>query len=144
MAVLDVWRDAASNDPGAVSTSNSEYFYRLKLTGKDLMIRGDHSMLDLRHSITESSRSSSASLNTRYAINRVWQVSPKLRTDYRNNDSSNSVRWVTKPTVKMEYRSRRQYGFQIEAGGEWLTEKLAAEAKSRSSYFLSLGYQANF
>ncbi len=144
VAVLDVWRDAAPNDPGGVSASNSEYFYRLKLTGKDLMIRGDHSMLDLRHSITESSRSSSASLNTKYAINRLWQVSPRLRTDYRSNELSKSVRWVTSPAVKMEYRWRQQYGINIEAGGEWSTEKLSAQDRSRSSYFLSLGYQAKF
>jgi len=144
VAVLDVWRDAAPDDPNAVAATSNEYFYRLKLTGKDLVLSGDNSTLDLRHTVTDSSRVSSASLDTRYAINRLWQVRPRLRTDYRDNELERSVQWVTSPTVKMEYRWREQYGVEIEAGGEWSARRLPAEDQVRSSYFLSLGYRANF
>ena len=143
-AVLDVSTDPAANNAGTAPEQPSEYFYNLKLTGKDLVLTGDSNMIDLRHSITESSRISSASIDTRYAINRGWNISPRLRTDYRNNWLERSARWVTSPAVKMEYRNKKQYGFQIEAGGEWSTEQVSSQDKSRSSYFLSLGYQAKF
>ena len=144
IAVLDVWNDTAPDDLYAASASTNEYFYRLKLTGKHLMIRGNQSMLDLRHSITNSSRTSSASLKTKYTINRLWKISPSVRAEYRNNELSNSVRWLTSPAVKMEYRWRRQYGINFEVGGEWSTEKLSTQDKSQASYLLSLGYQVNF
>jgi hypothetical protein len=143
-AVLDVWKDAAPGDPNGVAVQYSEYFYRLKLSGKDLVLSGDNSSLDLRHSITQSARISSASLDTRYAINRLWQIRPQLRTDYRDNEQDSSVQWVTSPLVKMEYRWRKQYGIDIAAGGEWSARRLPAEHEVRSSYFLSLGYRANF
>jgi len=143
-AVLDVWKEAAADDPSGVAAQSNEYFYRVKLTGKDLVLSGDNSTLDLRHSVTPSSRVSSALFDTRYAINRLWQIRPQLRTNYRDNQQDSSVQWVTSPLVKMEYRWREQFGIDIEAGGEWSARKLPAEDQVRSSYFLSLGYRANF
>ena len=143
-AVLDVWRDADPGDPNGAAAQSNEYFYRLKLSGKDLVLSGDNSTLDLRHSVTQSSRNSSASIDTRYAINRLWQIRPQVRTDYRDNEKDSSIQWVTSPLVKMEYRWRKQYGIDIEAGGEWSTRKLPTEDQVRSSYFLTLGYRANF
>ena len=67
-----------------------------------------------------------------------------MRTDYRNNWLEQSARWVTTQAVKMEYRNKKHYGFQIEAGGEWSSEQVSSQDRSRSSYFLSLGYQAKF
>jgi hypothetical protein len=122
----------------------SEYFYHLKLSGKGLMLPGDSNLLDLSHRITESARTSSASLDTRYAINRRWNVSPRLRTDYRDNPLEKSVKWVTSPSIKMEYHWRDLYGFKLEAGGEWLSEQMSDVDNSRTSYFVSLGYKARF
>jgi len=144
VAILDVWRDAAAGDPDSRADQSSEFFYRIKLTGKDLVLRGDTSTLDLRHSVTESSRTSSASFDTRYALNRLWQIRPRVRTDYRDNETDKSVQWVTSPALKMEYRWREQYGIDIEAGGEWSARSLPSEDQLRSSYFLTLGYKANF
>ena len=144
IAVLDVWKDAAQSDPNAAAAKSNEYFYRIKLTAKDLVLAGDNSTLDLRHSVTESSRVSSASFDTRYAINRLWQVSPRLRTDYRDNELERSIQWLASPALKMEYRWREQQGIDIEAGGEWSARKQSAQDQVRSSYFVSLGYRANF
>lgn len=135
-AMLDVWQDTTA--------SSNEYFYRLQLSGKDLVLSGDKNTLDLHHSVTASSRTSSASLKSKYPINRLWQVSPQLRTDYRDNESDHSIKWKTAPAVKMEYRRRKQYGIEFEAGGEWSGSRQAAENQVRSSYFLSLGYRADF
>jgi hypothetical protein len=137
----------ASGETVADSTtgaSPSEYFYRLKLSGNDLLFAGTLNRLDLSHRITDSSRISTAALDSNYAINRRWKVSPRLRTDYRDSLLDRSVQWVTSPSVKMEYRWRRQYGVNIEAGGEWTTRELPDADESRSSYFVSLGYKANF
>ena len=108
------------------------------------MIAGDKNILDLRHRVSDSSRLSSASIDTKYAINRFWNISPKLRADYRNNTPENSVQWVTSPSLKMEYRWRKQYGLDIQAGGEWSAREDPGGYETRSSYFMSLGYKAKF
>lgn len=140
-AVLDASNQAGG---GTMAEPASEYLYHLNLTGNDLMVSGDRNMLDVSHRVTDYSRVSSAAIDTRYAINRRWNVSPRLRADYRDNALDQTAQWVTSPSVKMEYRWRDQYGFKIEAGGEWRTREIPTEDKTQSSYFVSLGYKAKF
>jgi hypothetical protein len=144
VARLDVSSYLASDNAATAEATPSEYFYHLKFSGKNLMFPGDSNMLDLSHRVTESSHTSSASLDTRYVINRRWNVSPRLRTDYHDNPLDKSVKWVTSPSVRMEYHWRELYGFKIEAGGEWLTEQASAADKNQTSYFVKLGYKARF
>jgi hypothetical protein len=141
VAVLDATNDA---DTDAVTAQSSEYSYHFKLAGKDLMLPGDRNKLDLRHNVTETGRTSTAVFDTKYAINRFWNIMPKLRADYRRPVLENTRRWVASPTVKMEYRRNKQSGFQIEAGGEWSTIVKSTADDDRSSSFVSMGYQAKF
>lgn len=141
--------DATSTSPETVdsysgTTVPSEYFYHLKLSGKNLMFPGDSNLLDVSHHVAEARRTSSASLNTRYVINRRWNVSPRLRTDYRDNPLEKSARWVTSPSVGMEYRWRELYRFKIEAGGQWLTEQDPDADRHQTSYFVNVAYKARF
>jgi hypothetical protein len=144
VAMMDVTN---ATTPGASTTTAarlSEYFYHLKLSGTDMMMVGDKNILDLRHRVSDSSRISSASIDTKYAINRFWNISPRLRADYRDNTPENSVQWVTSPSLKMEYRWRKQYGLNIQAGGEWSAKENSDGYETRSSYFMNLGYKAKF
>ena len=99
-AVLDASQDKESEGP--VFGQSNEYFSSLKLSTKNLMMFGDSNILDLRQSLTDSSQISSASLNSRYDINRYWKISPRFSNDYRSNAHDNSVRWVRSPAVKMD------------------------------------------
>jgi hypothetical protein len=141
-AMLEAFDETAAD--GSAGAAPSEYFYNLKLTGKDLVFTGTRNRLNLSHRITDTSRISSAAIDSNYAINRRWKVSPQVRTDYRDNLLDRSAQWRASPSVKMEYRWRRQYGLDIEAGGEWLTREASHAVTSQSSYFVSLGYKANF
>ena len=143
VAMMDV-SNAATAASTTAATRLSEYFYHLKLSGTDMMIAGDKNVLDLRHRVSDSSKLSSASIDTKYAINRFWNISPRLRADYRNNIPENSVQWVTSPSLKMEYRWGKQYGLDIQAGGEWSAREEPGGYDTRSSYFMSLGYKAKF
>jgi hypothetical protein len=137
----------ATNDPTpetATTVQSSEYVYHFKLTGKDLILPGERSKLDVRYNVTETGRTSTAAFDTKYPINRSWKIMPRLRSDYHSRADAGTPRWVTAPTVKMEYRRNKQSGFQIEAGGEWTTGVKSTADDSRSSYFISLGYKAKF
>jgi hypothetical protein len=144
VAIMDVSSAATADNSTASAARLSEYFYHLKLSGTDLMFAGDKNILDLRHRVSDSSRTSSASIDSKYAINRFWKISPRLRADYRNNTPENSVQWVTSPSLKMEYRWRKQHGLDIQAGGKWSAKENPDGYQTRSSYFMSLGYKAKF
>lgn len=144
IAMLDISNNSQSGDVTPAEALPNEYFYRLKITGKDLLVSGNSNKLDIRHRVTGSSRISTASIDTRYVINRLWNIRPRLRTELRDNITDKSAEWVASPTVKMEYQWKKAYGFQIEAGGKWSSQAVSAKDASRSTYLLSLGYRANF
>jgi len=134
-----------TNDTDAASRNDSsETYYHLKITGKDLMVPGDRSKLDLRHSITETGRSYTATFDTKYAIKRFWNLISQLRADYHSTADEGSDHWAATPKVKMEYRPNKHFGFHIEAGGNLSNGENVTVNDSHSSYFVSLGYQAKF
>jgi len=142
VAVLDTTDDT---DTTPVTTAySSEYSYHLQLTGKDLLMPGDRNKLDMRYNVTEAEQMSTAAFDAKLAINRFWNIMPKLRADYHRTVLESSPRWVTSPSVKMEYRQTKQSSLKIEAGGEWSSRMEAITDDTRSSYFVSLGYQAKF
>ena len=142
VAVLDT-TDDADRTP-VIMTYSSEYSYHLQLTGKDLLMPGARNKFDMRYNVTEADQMSTASFDTKLVINRFWNIMPKLRADYHRTVLESSPRWVASPAVKMEYRQTKQTSFKIEAGGEWSSRMEAITDDTRSSYFVSLGYQAKF
>jgi hypothetical protein len=140
LVMLDITHEADT----ATAAESREYFYHLKLTGSDLMIPGDRNKLDLRHSVTEAGQTYTASIDNKYTIKRFWNLISRLRADYHSPADDSSSRWAASPTVKMEYRPNKQFGFHIEAGGNVSSGEESAAADSRASCFVSLGYQVKF
>lgn len=139
-----VMLDASRNDAVTRRYDPEEYHYHLKITGNDLMLPGDRSKLDLRHSVTETGRSYTASFDTRYALKRFWNFISQLRADYYMDIDDSGSRWEATPKVKVEYRPNRQYGFHIEAGGNLSGSSSADAVDGPVSYFVSLGYRLSF
>jgi hypothetical protein len=139
--------DGANNDKeshGRSLQAPFEYFSHLKLNAKNLMGSGDSSVFDLRHRSTDSSQVSSASIHTRYDINRCWSVNPRFSADYSSKGHNNSVSRVRSSAVKIQYRWKRKGTLQFKLGGKWLSEDTPDTQKDYSTYFLDLGYQTKF
>lgn len=136
--------DVTDNAVAAGGTETSEYHYHFKISGKDLMMPGDSNRLDLRHSVTDAGRSYTATFNSRYAVRRFWNFVSQVRADYHRSEDSGAEVWEASPKVKMEYRPNRQYGFHIEAGGSVAEGGRVSENVGHPTYFVSLGYQADF
>jgi len=136
--------DVSGVPDGGITAQSSEYFYHVNFAGKDLLIPGVYNKLDLRHSVTGAGHTNTAIFDTRYAINRFWDLVPQLRADYHSASPEYGSRWEASPKVKMVYRQNKQFSLRLEAGGRLSDGKDSAEEESRSSYFVSLGYQANF
>jgi hypothetical protein len=139
-----VMLDATGSTDSLNPVASNETFYHLKLSTRDLLIRGDHSKLDLTRSITGSASTSTAVLDTRIPLRHSLKLASQLRADYINPATDGKPHWVATPKLAMEYRPGKQYGVQLEAGGKLLSGDKAAADASLPAYFVSLGYTVNF
>ena len=133
----------ASGGIEAVPGTGWEYFYSLQFIGSSLMKPGDISIVGLRYADGDNANSISGTLNTRYPVNHQWRLNPRVRLDYRDNDDG-TTQWIKAPSFRTEYRWRKRYRFEGEAGAEWSSQQLEEDNSKTSSYFVSLGYRYDF
>jgi len=134
----------ASGGIEAIPGTGNEYFYNLQFIGSNLIKTGDISVLGLRYSDTSTSNISSVNMDIRYPVMTVWRINPRMRVDYRDNSNNDSTQWIAAPSLRVDYRWRKRYRFELEGGGEWSSQELATDTEDTSSYFVSIGYRADF
>jgi hypothetical protein len=134
----------ASGGIEAIPDTGNEYFYNLQLIGSSLFTSGDISIFGMRYSDTSTAKIYTLSLDSRYPVNRDWRINPRIRLDYRENDNDDSTQKTILPSIRMDYRWRKRFRFEIEAGKEWTSRDLTDRNEDSSSYFFSLGYRADF
>lgn len=144
IAILNVSQDNNSNNLAASLTNFNEYYFYLKVSGKNMLLTGDSNSVTLRHNASETSRLSSSLLDGSYAIARQWGLTPRLQIDYRENQSDNSIQWLVSPAVKVEYRWQKQSKINFNAAGKWWKRQDPTDEESHLSYVVSLGYQTKF
>jgi hypothetical protein len=123
---------------------SGRFVYHVQLAGKDLILPGDHNSIDLRHAVTEESRSHTASFDAKYALGRSWELIHRLRADYHEPVQGSGSHWAASPNIILEYRRNEQSGLRIKAGGNVSNGEGPAIEDSRPSYYVSLAYQARF
>lgn len=124
--------------------TGNEYFYSLQFIGSSLIKEGDIAIIGLRHSDTSTSRVYSVNINTRYPITRNLRVNPRFLIDYRTIKDSDNEQWKFRPLVRLEYRWKRYYNFEIEGGLEFSTDETSTTVDDRRGYFLTVGYRIDF
>ena len=124
--------------------SGNDWSYSVQLIGSDLIKTGDISILGLRRSTNNTSDAISVSINTRYPLTPAWRVNPIARLDHRNFKSDGSTQWTFAPTIRVNYRWRRNLNLELETGGEWTSRDMSGTTDKYTGYYLSLGYRADF
>lgn len=121
-----------------------DYFYSLQFIGNSLIKEGDIAIIGLRYSDTSTSRTYSVNINTRYPITRNLRINPRFLIDYRTTKENDNELLKFRPLVRLEYRWKRYYNFEIEGGLEFSTDKTSSTTDDRRGYFLTLGYRIDF
>ena len=134
----------ASGGVEAQPSTGNEYYYNVQLIGSNLLKEGDVTLLGLRYSDASTSQTTSLSINERYPINTVWRVNPRFRVDYRINQPGDNDQWIYAPSLLMDYLWRKRYRFELETGGEWSKRQLSDATEDTQSYYLYVGYRADF
>jgi tetratricopeptide (TPR) repeat protein len=134
----------ASGGVLAIDGTGNDYFYSVQLIGSSLIKEGDLAILGLRYSDTSTAQTTTFTINTRYPVNNNWHLNPRLRVDWRTFTQDNSKQWTVEPSIRINYRFRRHYQFELEGGTDWSAQDLTSGTENSSGYYVSLGYRADF
>lgn len=121
-----------------------EYYYSLQFIGSSLLKEGDIAIIGLRYSDTSTASTYSANINTRYPITSNLRINPRFLIDYRTVNGSSSEQLKFRPLVRLEYRWKRRYNFELEGGLEFSTDETSTTVDDRRGYFLTVGYRIDF
>jgi len=134
----------ASAGVEAVDGTGNEYFYNFQLTGSNLIKTGDIAILGVRYSNASTTKTTSLSLNTRYPFSRELRVNPRLRVDFRKNNTDDTNQLIYRPSMRLTYRVKRRFQLEVEAGGEWSDREIVDGSEKDRSYFAIAGYRLDF
>ncbi len=123
--------------------TDNEYYYNLQLIGSNLLKEGDITILGLRFIDATTSDTTSLSLNTRYPVTRDFRVNPRFRVDFRKNDDD-TEQFIYRPSARLTYSIKRRFRLEAELGGEWSDREIVTGTSQSESWFLNLGYRADF
>ena len=55
-------------------------------------------------------------LNTRYPVTDMLRINPRLRLDYRQFELNDGTQWITTPSLRFDYRYRRNVDLDADIG----------------------------
>jgi hypothetical protein len=144
LAVLNVSNSSSSNMQSAIPDGYNEYYFKIALSGKGLLITREHSKISLRSYLSSQFRHAISMVNTSYAITSQWNLKPKFQVDYRDNLLDDTTHWTATPVLKLEYSWRKKSKLHFTTTGKRHKLRSDNEMTSSSSYKINLGYQTAF
>lgn len=128
----------------ATEGTGNEYFYNFQLIGSNLIKSGDIAIIGLRYIDANTTDTTSLSLNTRYPVTNDLRINPKFRVDFRKNQTDDTEQFIYRPSARVSWRVKRRLRLEAEAGGEWSDQEIVTGSTASRSYFINLGYRADF
>jgi tetratricopeptide (TPR) repeat protein len=134
----------ASGGVDAIPGTDNEFYYNLQLIGSNLIKDGDLTVLGLRYTDATTTRATSLSLNTRYPVTVNFRVNPRLSVDFRKNLNDSTNQFIYRPSARLTWNVKRRFRLEAELGGEWSDREIVSGTARTTSYFVTLGYRADF
>jgi hypothetical protein len=128
----------------AMEGTGTEYIYNLQLVGSNLISQGDITIFGLRYADGDDRGIYSLNFNTRYPVTEDLRVNPRFRMDYRKNRNDNTDQMIYLPSLRLDYRLKRRLRLEAEIGGEYSDREIVDGSEKNRSYFVSIGYRADF
>jgi hypothetical protein len=135
---------SASGGVAATEGTGTDFVYNLQLVGSNLVKEGDVSIIGLRYTDAGDRDIYSLNLNTRYPVVSDLRVNPRFRMDYSSNGDDGTDQITYRPSLRLDYRVKRRLRLEAEIGGEYSDRELVDGAENSSSYFVNMGYRADF
>ena len=134
----------ASGGVEAMEGTGNDYNYNLQLIGSNLINQGDITIVGLRFADGDDRDVYSLNFNTRFLVSRNLRVNPRFRMDSRKNRVNNTGQMIYRPSIRLDYRVKNRLSLEAEIGGEYSNREITDDSGIDSSYFISVGYRADF
>jgi len=132
-----------SGNVDATPSTGIEYFYGAQLIANNILKKGDTTLMGVRFADTSASQTTTLSLNSRYPFNKQWRVNPRLRVDFQDRQANSKITRY-RPSVRLDWRARRNVKFEMETGYEQSNIEDSVGDRTESSFFVNIGYIADF
>jgi hypothetical protein len=142
--VSNIGSTPASGGVEAVESTGNEYFYSVQISKPNLFKRDDIGILSIRYSDASNADTYTLSANSRYPVNHLLRINPKLAISYRENKVAEGDRWSFAAQMRGDYRIRRDLLLEGEVGATWYDEENANESLEYTDYYLGLGVRWEF
>lgn len=137
--------DGTVESGGVAATPETEYqYFAGSLVASSIFKEGDASIIGLRYSTSATTRVMSVTLDSRFPIGRSYRVNPRLRIDRRQIMSNSIYEWLYTPGIRMQFRWKRNFRLELEAGKQFSRRESDIADADRESYFINIGYQLLF
>jgi len=133
----------ASGNVAATPSTGIEYFYGTQVIANNIFKKGDTTLFGIRYADTNSSQTTTLSLNSRYPYNKKWRLNPRLRIDLQSRETNSEI-IKYRPSLRVDWRAKRSIKFEMEAGYEYSDITDAIGDREESSFFINMGYIADF
>jgi len=134
----------ASGGVEAMEGTGNDYNYKLQLIGSNYFSQGDITIVGLRYADGDDRDVYSLNFNTRFLVSRNLRVNPRFRMDSRKNRVNNTGQMIYRPSIRLDYRVKNRLSLEAEIGGEYSNREITDDSGIDSSYFISVGYRADF
>ena len=138
---------SGTNESGGIEAmegTGPDYVYNVQLIGSNLIKQGDITIFGLRYADGDDRDIYSLNFNTRFPVTRDFRVNPRFRIDYRKNRDDNTDQMIYRPSLRLSYRVKRRLRLEAEIGGEYSDREIVDGSQKDGSYFVNLGYRADF
>jgi hypothetical protein len=128
----------------ATEQTGNEYFYTFQVIKNDLLKDGDIGVFSLRYSDASTSNTIRLSASSRFPVTNFWRINPKFSVSYRENEDNDGTRLMVSPFLQMDYRLRKGFIVELEAGLNWFEEDDGTDVTNFTDYFFLAGYRWDF
>jgi len=122
----------------------TQLYYSANFIGYSLFKEGDSSIFGMRYIDSDTSTTSTLSFDSRHPLSNKFRINPRIIVSMRESTINEADRWLARPSLRFLYRLGRHYQLDFEFGGEWSSTDSSVQTIDTSSYFLYLGYRADF
>jgi hypothetical protein len=144
ITVINTGATETSAGVEALEGTGNEFYYTLQLIKNDLFKQGDIGIFSINYADAGTTDTLRLSASSRYPANNFWRVNPRLGISYRQNKDNDGTRLMISPFLQMDYRVRKQFTLELEAGLNWYRENDGIESVDFTDYFFLAGYRWDF
>jgi hypothetical protein len=116
---------------------------QMQLYGSNIWRKGDFSVASLAYSKSETGKTISLGLTSRFPLGGAWRIGPRLSLDRRTLDTDGSKETAILPSMLLDYQRGRNL-VQFELGGQLGKRDAAVQSQKTTRYYISLGYRIGF